>query len=166
MRQLTDGGRTVFVSSHLMSEMALTADHLLVIGRGSILADTSMTEFINCYARTHVRVRAPRAGELADLLRREGLELARADTARDEIQVLTDSTAAVGDLAGAAGLRLHELTLVRSSLEDAFMSLTAASVEFSTQSPTGPSAGSPAHLTATPAAPPESVRSITQGGAA
>jgi ABC-2 type transport system ATP-binding protein len=166
MRQLADEGRTVFVSSHLMSEMALTADHLLVIGRGSILADTSMTEFINCYARTHVRVRAPRAGELADLLRREGLELAPADTARDEIQVLTDSTAAVGDLAGAAGLRLHELTLVRSSLEDAFMSLTAASVEFSTQSPTGPSAGPPAHLTATPAAPPESVRSITQGDAA
>jgi ABC-2 type transport system ATP-binding protein len=166
MRQLADEGRTVFVSSHLMSEMALTADHLLVIGRGSILADTGMTEFINRYARTHVRVRAPRAAELADLLCREGLELAPAGTARDEIQVLTDSTVAVGDLAGAAGLRLHELTLVRSSLEDAFMSLTAASVEFSTPSPADPSVRPAAHPTTHPAAAPANVRSIGEGDAA
>ena len=130
MRRLADEGRTVFVSSHLMSEMALTADHLLVIGRGAILADTGMSEFINRYARTHVRVRAPRAGDLADLLERGGLRLAPVESARDEIHVLTDSTAAVGDLAGAAGFHLHELTLVRSSLEEAFMSLTADSVEF------------------------------------
>jgi ABC-2 type transport system ATP-binding protein len=131
MRRLADEGRTVFVSSHLMSEMALTADHLLVIGRGTILADTDMIGFINQHARTHVRVRAPRAAELADLLTRKGIPLAPADGARDEVHVLTDSTAEVGDLAGAAGLHLHELTLVRSSLEDAFMSLTADSVEFS-----------------------------------
>jgi ABC-2 type transport system ATP-binding protein len=121
--------------------MALTADHLLVIGRGSILADTGMADFINRYARTHVRVRSPRAGDLADLLERDGLRLAPVDAARDEIHVLTDSTAAVGDLAGAAGFHLHELTLVRSSLEDAFMSLTADSVEFH---------AGPSPLTATP----------------
>ena len=130
MRRLADEGRTVFVSSHLMSEMALTADHLLVIGRGTILADTDMVDFIDRFARTHVRVRSPHAADLADQLERGGMSLAPVDSARDELHVLTDSTAAVGAVAGAAGLHLHELTLVRSSLEDAFMSLTADSVEF------------------------------------
>ena len=130
-RRLADDGRTVFVSSHLMSEMALTADHLLVIGRGQILADTDMADFIARHARAHVRVRSPRTAELSALLTREGFVLGPSvELARDELHVVGDDTAAVGSLAGAAGLHLHELTLVRSSLEEAFMSLTEDSVEF------------------------------------
>ena len=75
-RQLADEGRTVFVSSHLMSEMALTADHLIVIGRGRVLADCSMEEFIAEHAASYVRVRAPRLGGVASLLTGRGLDVA------------------------------------------------------------------------------------------
>ena len=130
-QDLARQGRTVFVSSHLMSEMALTAEHLVVIGRGRVLADCSTSEFIARHAASYVRVRSPRRGEVAELLRGSGLEV----TAHgDELQVQGLDAAAVGDLVAARGLGLHELTLVRSSLEDAFMTLTADSVEFSAQS--------------------------------
>jgi ABC-2 type transport system ATP-binding protein len=128
MRQLADEGRTVFVSSHLMSEMSLTAEHLLVIGRGSILADTGMSDFIERFSAAHVRVRSPHAARLAGVLESAGLQLLDGD--RDLLTVRTDDTRRVGELAGDAGLHLHELTLVRSSLEEAFMSLTAASVDY------------------------------------
>jgi ABC-2 type transport system ATP-binding protein len=127
-RQLAAEGRTVFVSSHLMSEMALTADHLIVVGRGKVLADCSMTEFITDHAASFVRVRSPRRGEVADLLRRQGLDVAVHD---EELRVQGLDAAAIGELVGKNGLLLHELTLVRSSLEDAFMTLTADSVEYS-----------------------------------
>ena len=133
-RELATQGRTVFVSSHLMSEMALTADHLVVIGRGKVLADCPMSEFIADHAASFVRVRSPQRGEVADLLRGQGLEVTRHD---DELRVQGLDAAAVGDLVGARGLVLHELTLVRSSLEDAFMTLTADSVEFSASTPAG-----------------------------
>ncbi|TKJ33607.1 ABC transporter ATP-binding protein [Blastococcus sp. CCUG 61487] len=127
-RQLAGEGRTVFVSSHLMSEMALTADHLLVIGRGRILADCSMPDFIAEHAASYVRVRTPQHGQVADLLRGAGAEVSPVD---DELRVQGLDAAAVGELVGDKGLYLHELTLVRSSLEDAFMTLTASSVEYS-----------------------------------
>ncbi len=126
-RQLAAEGRTVFVSSHLMSEMALTADHLLVIGRGRILADCSMSQFIAEHASSYVRVASPQRGEVADLLRRQGLDVAVHDS---ELHVQGLDAAAIGELVGSHGLLLHELTLVRSSLEDAFMTLTASSVEY------------------------------------
>jgi ABC-2 type transport system ATP-binding protein len=126
-RRLADEGRTVFVSSHLMSEMALTADHLVVIGRGSVLADCSTTAFIADHAASFVRVRSPQRSEVADLLRRSGLDVAVQD---DELRVQGLDAAAIGELIGTHGLYLHELTLVRSSLEDAFMTLTADSVEY------------------------------------
>ncbi|ABL79794.1 MULTISPECIES: ATP-binding cassette domain-containing protein [unclassified Nocardioides] len=126
-RQLADEGRTVFISSHLMSEMALMADHLLVIGRGSILADCSMSEFMTDHAASYVRVKAPALGDVADLLGRRGLEVSRVD---DELRVAGLDAPAVGELVFGHGLVLHELTLVRSSLEDAFMALTADSVEY------------------------------------
>ena len=128
MRQLADEGRTVFVSSHLMSEMSLTAQHLLVIGRGSILADTGMSDFIERFSAAYVRVRSPHAARLAGVLESAGLQLLDGD--RDLLTVRTDDTRRVGELAGEAGLHLHELTLVRSSLEEAFMSLTADSVDY------------------------------------
>jgi ABC-2 type transport system ATP-binding protein len=129
-RQLADEGRTVFVSSHLMAEMALTAEHLVVIGRGRVLADCPTADFIARHAASHVRVRSPQAAELAGLLRRSGGDVDVDGPADGALRVQGLDTAGVGDLAGAHGLVLHELTLVRSSLEDAFMTLTAGSVEY------------------------------------
>jgi ABC-2 type transport system ATP-binding protein len=128
-RRLAEEGRTVFVSSHLMSEMALTADHLVVIGRGRVLADCSVTDFIAEHAASYVRVRSPQRGDVARLLRQSGLDVAPGED--DELRVQGLEAAAIGELVGRNGLFLHELTLVRSSLEDAFMTLTAASVEYS-----------------------------------
>ncbi len=126
-RQLADEGRTVFISSHLMSEMALMADHLLVIGRGSILADCSMSDFMSDHAASYVRVKVPALADVENLLSGRGLDVTRVD---DELRVVGLDAAAVGELAFRHGLMLHELTLVRSSLEDAFMALTADSVEY------------------------------------
>ena len=134
-RRLAAEGRTVFVSSHLMSEMALTADHLVVIGRGRVLADCSMADFIADHAASYVRVRSPQRGEVADILRRQGLDVAVHED--DELRVQGLDAAAIGELVGKNGLYLHELTLVRSSLEDAFMTLTADSVEYHAATPAG-----------------------------
>ncbi|MBB3676377.1 ABC-2 type transport system ATP-binding protein [Modestobacter versicolor] len=127
-RELASQGRTVLVSSHLMSEMALTADHLIVVGRGRMLADCSMAQFIADHAASYVRVRAPRTAEVEALLRSRGLDV---DRQGSELRVQGLDSAGIGDLLGGAGLHLHELSLVRSSLEDAFMTLTADSVEYS-----------------------------------
>ncbi|MGY2082971.1 ABC transporter ATP-binding protein [Blastococcus sp. SYSU DS0539] len=135
-RELAAEGRTVFLSSHLMSEMALTADHLVVIGRGRVLADCSMPDFIAEHAASYVRVRSPQRAEVAEVLRRDGLGVGTVD---DELRVQGREAAGIGELVGREGLLLHELTLVRSSLEDAFMTLTAASVEYAAREriPTG-----------------------------
>jgi ABC-2 type transport system ATP-binding protein len=126
-RQLADDGKTVFVSSHLMSEMALMADHLIVIGRGKILADNPIGEFMAEHASSYVRIKAPRRGEVADLLLRNNLDV---KLSGDELHVQGLDAASIGELVGSKGLYLHELALVRSSLEDAFMTLTADSVEY------------------------------------
>jgi ABC-2 type transport system ATP-binding protein len=132
-RDLAAEGRTVFVSSHLMAEMAQTADHLLVIGRGRVLADCSTADFIAEHAASYVRVRSPQHDEAATVLRRHGLDVAAHGS---ELRVQGLDAAGIGELVGRAGLLLHELTLVRSSLEDAFMTLTADSVEYAA-SPAG-----------------------------
>lgn len=126
-RQLADEGRTVFISSHLMSEMALMADHLIVIGRGQILADCSMQQFMVDHAASFVRVKSPQLTDVETLLVGRGVDVSRAD---DELRIQGLDAPAVGELVGGNGLLLHELTLVRSSLEDAFMALTADSVEY------------------------------------
>ncbi|MCW2767751.1 MAG: transporter related protein [Nocardioides sp.] len=126
-RDLADEGRTVFISSHLMSEMALMADHLLVIGRGAILADCSMQQFMTDHAASYVRVKAPALRDAQSLLAGRGLDVSQVD---GELRVGGLDAAGVGELLGANGLVLHELTLVRASLEDAFMTLTADSVEY------------------------------------
>ncbi|WP_336028849.1 ABC transporter ATP-binding protein [Geodermatophilus sp. FMUSA9-8] len=134
-RSLAAEGRTVLVSSHLMSEMALTADHLVVIGRGRVLADCPMPQFIAEHAASFVRVRSPRAGQLAELLRRSGADVTRDG---DELHVQGVDAATTGELAAGAGLALHELSLVTSSLEEAFMTLTAGSVEYAAARPSAP----------------------------
>jgi ABC-2 type transport system ATP-binding protein len=127
MRALAAEGRTVFVSSHLMSEMESTADHLIVIGRGKLIADCSMSEFIARSSSAAVRVRTPAADELIKAVTAGGATTATADGA---IEVRGMTAEAVGDIAFDQGIRLHELTLVHASLEEAFMELTASSVEY------------------------------------
>jgi ABC-2 type transport system ATP-binding protein len=121
-------GRTVFVSSHLMSEMALTAQHLIVIGRGRLIADTGVREFIDGAARSTVRVRSTDPGALAALLRSPDVDVSRADDGALTVTGLT--TDQVGTAAGSAGITLLELSPQQASLEEAFMNLTKDAVEF------------------------------------
>jgi ABC-2 type transport system ATP-binding protein len=130
MKSLAAQGRTVFVSSHLMSEMALTADRVIVIGRGRIKADTTMHEFIAQNASTHVRVRSPDIGKLRELMTGRGWELGPTPDEDGALRVFGQPSEAVGDLAGENGVWLHELGIVQPSLEEAFMKLTADSVEY------------------------------------
>ncbi|NGN65930.1 ATP-binding cassette domain-containing protein [Streptomyces sp. A7024] len=127
MRRMAAEGRAVLMSSHLMSEMALTADHLIVIGRGRLVADTGMKDFIEAHSVREVFVRTPRPAALRRLLA-AGTDV-RADGA-DGLVVSGLEAAEVGALAAAAGIELHELTPRQPSLEQAFMDLTRDSVEY------------------------------------
>ncbi|WP_410820956.1 ATP-binding cassette domain-containing protein [Micromonospora sp. 050-3] len=129
-RSLADEGRTVFVSSHLMSEMQLTADQLVVIGRGRLLADAPIGDVI-ARSTVAVRVRSPHPDGLAALAARltaAGATVEAAD--RNELTVVGTTADRVGDLAHELGVRLHELSPHAASLEQAFMELTADSVEY------------------------------------
>ncbi|MFE1047430.1 ABC transporter ATP-binding protein [Streptomyces olivaceus] len=128
MKTLAAQGRTVFVSSHLMSEMALTADHLVVIGQGRLLADTSMAEFIAENSRSYVRIRTPQREQLLDALQGAGIKVA--EPGAEVLEVDGDISQAVGELAARHQIVLHELSPQRASLEEAFMQLTAESVEY------------------------------------
>jgi ABC-2 type transport system ATP-binding protein len=128
MKRLAAEGRTIFVSSHLMNEMAVTADHLIVIGRGKLIADCSTEEFIERSTEEVVVVRSPDAERLASAVSAEG---GKADLGEDGLLTVTNMEAPrVGELAAADGLVLHELTPKRGSLEEAFMELTRESVEY------------------------------------
>ena len=128
VRFLASEGRTVFLSSHLMSEMALTADHIMVLGRGRLLADAPVADIVARASGTTVRVRSPHATRLVELLAGPGISVTSDAPGSFEI---TGSTAeAIGEAAAAAQLVLHELTPVKGSLEDAYMSLTQDSVEY------------------------------------
>jgi ABC-2 type transport system ATP-binding protein len=129
LRTLAAEGRTVLVSSHLMSEMALTADHLLVIGKGRLIADTSVDEFVRSSSQQSVHVRSPQAADLAARCREAGAT-AQAGTDPDVIEITGLDSAEVGRLAAAHGITLFELIPVRASLEEAFMELTRDSVEY------------------------------------
>ncbi|MFJ5923440.1 ABC transporter ATP-binding protein [Kitasatospora sp. NPDC092948] len=130
MKALAAEGRTVFVSSHLMSEMALTADHLVVIGRGRLLADLPMAEFIRQNSRSAVRLRTPQREQLLDALHGAGLTVEPGPDGA--LEVIDGDLAQLGDLAAANGVTLHELSPQQASLEDAFMQMTAESVEYRT----------------------------------
>jgi ABC-2 type transport system ATP-binding protein len=128
MKGLAAEGRTVFVSSHLMSEMQHTADHLLVIGRGRMIADCTVREFIDRSSVLSARVRTPDAGELARLLRNAGGET---HLEADGTLVVTElPLRRIGDIAFDHGLRVHELASRQPSLEEAFMDLTKDAVEY------------------------------------
>ncbi len=128
MKGLAAEGRTVFVSSHLMSEMENTADNLLVIGRGKLIADCTVQEFIARNSQTAVQVRTPDAARLAEVLRGSGAVVS--PDGRDGLLVGELDAERIGDLAFEHGFRLHELSPLRASLEEAFMELTKDSVEY------------------------------------
>lgn len=128
LRELAAQGRTVFVSSHLMTEMEMTADHLIVIGRGRVLADMSMKEFITEASSNHVRVTSPDSLHLRALLQSPQVRVRQTPEGNLEVEGMT--AAQIGDLIYEHHLRIHELVTVDASLEDAFMEMTKDSLEF------------------------------------
>ena len=128
LKALAAEGRTVFVSSHLMGEMALTADHLIVIGRGRLIADTSTEEFVRRASGILVRVRSPQALRLRELVLGPDVSVTSAEPGLLEISGLTAEQ--IGEAAAAHGIVLHELTPLQASLEEAFMELTREDVEY------------------------------------
>ncbi|MFJ1702840.1 ABC transporter ATP-binding protein [Kitasatospora sp. NPDC088346] len=128
LRSLAAEGRAVLVSSHLMTEMALTADHLVVIGRGRLLADLGTAEFLERHGRSRVLVRAVDPARLAGLVRDAGLTAEQADGGAWEITGTDPGR--IGALAAAHGVVLYELTVRQDSLEEAFMRMTEDAVEY------------------------------------
>ena len=129
MHRLAEEGRTVFVSSHLLSEMALTAQDLVVIGRGKLIAQTSTEEFVAQATENSVRVRSPQLDQLRSALGRTGVTL---KDDGDSLVVSGVDAAEIGEVAARTGVVLHELSPQRGSLEEAFMQLTGDSVEYHT----------------------------------
>jgi ABC-2 type transport system ATP-binding protein len=127
LKERAAGGRTVLVSSHLMSEMAQTAEHLLVIGRGRLIADVGVKEFINSAGRNLVRVRTPDPKKLTALLEKAKAVVTPVEGALSVAGLTTDE---IGIAAGGAGITLLELSAQAASLEEAFMELTRDSLEF------------------------------------
>ena len=158
MKALAAEGRTVFVSSHLMSEMEHTADHLIVIGRGQLLADCTMEEFIARSSGQTVRVATPQADQLAKAVAEAGGTAVNGTGGTLVVSGLVASQ--VGDIAFEHGVRLHELTVVRASLEAAFMELTADSVEYRG---TENEQGQPGHAQPGQAQPPAQEQLVAQG---
>jgi ABC-2 type transport system ATP-binding protein len=172
MKQLAAEGRTVFVSSHLMNEMAVTADHLIVIGRGKLIAASSTQEFIERSSEKYVLVRSPDAARLADLVAAEGGKAtvrkapAREEQAREaagdgeraqaarrpapELDVTGLEAPRIGEIAAANRIVLHELTPRLASLEEAYMELTADSSEYGS----GGASARPHPAAASPGGPP------------
>jgi ABC-2 type transport system ATP-binding protein len=134
-KSLAAEGRTVFVSSHLMSEMALTAEHLIIIGRGRLLADMPTADFIDANARADVLVRSPRAGDLARLLTAHGATVA--PEVGGGLAVSGMAAPAVARLAAGHEIPVHELTPRHASLEEAYLDITKDSVEYHAQSQAG-----------------------------
>ena len=129
-RRLAGEGRTVFISSHLMSEMAQTADQLLVIGRGRILSTGRVDDVIASATTDRVRVASPQATRLAELM--AARNLAARPVAPSVLETTDATAAAIGELAAQGGIVLHELTTIHASLEEAYLNLTSDSVEYRT----------------------------------
>ncbi|MFD1047554.1 ABC transporter ATP-binding protein, partial [Kibdelosporangium lantanae] len=128
LKSLAAEGRTVFVSSHLMSEMALTADQVVIIGKGRLIANLPVAEVLGRSTGTVVKVRSPQAIELHSLLAREGTTVTGVDDTRIEVTGMTSEE--IGTIAAEHRIPLFELTPVHASLEEVFMDLTRDSVEY------------------------------------
>ncbi len=128
VRHYASEGRTVLLSSHLMSEMAITADHIIVLGKGRVLADAPVSQLVSEWTSTRIRLRSPRLAELIPLVSGVGIEITQTEPgAADLVGALPE---AVGDAAAAAGIPIHELSPQSGSLEDAYLALTGESVEY------------------------------------
>jgi ABC-2 type transport system ATP-binding protein len=127
LQYLARQGRTILVSSHLLAEMSLTAEDLVVIGRGELIAATTVHEFVQRFAGGHVAVRSPQLPALAELLRRDGATVEEAD---GELHVTGAEAAGIGELAAANGIVLHELSPRTASLEEAFLEVTRGVQEY------------------------------------
>ena len=134
LRTLAAEGRTVFLSSHLMSEMAITAEHLIIIGRGRLIRDVSVAEFVAQHSKKAVRVRSPQSRELRERVLGPQVRVSSDEPGVLEIEGLTASQ--VGQAAARNGFELHELTPYQASLEEAFMKLTRDEIEYRTTTPT------------------------------
>ena len=143
LQSLAAGGRTVLVSSHLMSEMALTAEHVVVIGKGKLIAEQSVGDLVARSSGRLVRVRTPRPDVLAPALAAAGAQVTTGNDGALEVAQMT--AAAIGELALKNGVVLHELTPAQGTLEEAFMELTRDSVEFRVESPADGMAGVDRH---------------------
>ena len=130
VRHLASEGRTIFLSSHLMSEMALTADHLIVLGRGKIVADAPIADILSGSTRPTVRFRSPEAARLANSLTASTVDITQDGS--DLVQVVGLSAPEIGEIAARSGIVLHELTPLSASLEEAYMALTQDDVEYQT----------------------------------
>jgi ABC-2 type transport system ATP-binding protein len=135
LKSLAAEGRTVFVSSHLMSEMSLTADHLIVIGRGRLIADMAVDEFIRRASKRGVRVRSPQVEKLVELISGPDVKVEALQPSVVEVSGLDSER--VGTVAAENGIVLYELSPQSASLEEAFMELTRESVEFHGETGTG-----------------------------
>jgi ABC-2 type transport system ATP-binding protein len=133
LQGLAAEGRTIFLSSHLMSEMEETADHVIVIGQGRLIADESIAAFTQRGRNSHVRVVAPQAERLAPVLERAGATVTLAEGA---LIVMGMDAREIGQLAATHDFELHELASRRASLEDAFMELTEGSLDYQAATPT------------------------------
>jgi ABC-2 type transport system ATP-binding protein len=131
LKHLASQGRAVLVSSHLLSEMALIADELVVIGKGRLIEQCTVDQFISRHARKWVVVRSPQLGTLVDVARAKGMQVATNETTAEFHGVESEI---IGELAAANGVVLHELSTQTGSLEDAFLEVTATSVEYHGQS--------------------------------
>jgi len=128
VRYAAGEGRTVLLSSHLMSEMAQTADHVIVLGRGKVLADAPLDELVRSWTTTTVRVRSPRAAELVSLIAGPDVEVSALEPGL--VQVVGLAASRIGDIAAEKAIPLHELTPATGSLEDAYLALTGDAVEY------------------------------------
>lgn len=133
LRHMASEGRTVLLSSHLMSEMAQTADHVIVLGRGRVVADAPIADFISGGQQDRVTVRTPDAARFASLLLSNGDQQIRLEPLAEEgFEAHGIAAAEIGRIAAQHGIELHELSPVQSSLEDAYLALTRDHVEYAT----------------------------------
>ena len=133
LKSLAAEGRTVFVSSHLMSEMALTAGRLIIIGRGRLIAETSIGDLLQGASGNHIRVRSPEAGQLARLLTTRGADVLRQDN--DTLRITGATSDTIGEIARSNGLTLRELSAHQVSLEERYMELTSGAVDYRADHP-------------------------------
>ncbi|MGP3534977.1 ABC transporter ATP-binding protein [Microbacterium sp. RD1] len=131
VRRMAAEGRTVLLSSHLMSEMAQTADHVIVLGRGKLLADAPLPDLVRAWTTQTVRVRSPRVVELAAAIAGPAVEIVT--TSPETLDIVGVPAARIGDLAAERGIPIHELTPSTGSLEEAYLALTGESVEYRTK---------------------------------